>query len=134
MASTIRKCVLALGGAALISTQAVHAAPQAHSAPTDPLIALSLLGGGQSRAALCANSAACGAPVAVASATTASTAASGSPAVTTAAAAAAMQARPQGARSKGMIELFAIVGVMLLIAVAATAIGGGDDDEPVSPA
>jgi hypothetical protein len=51
----IRGFVLAAGAAALISTQAVYAAPQAHRAVgVDPLVSLSVLGTTQSRASLVA--------------------------------------------------------------------------------
>ena len=52
----IRGFVLAAGAAALISTQAVYAAPQAHRAVgVDPLVSLSVLGTTQSRASLVAD-------------------------------------------------------------------------------
>jgi hypothetical protein len=51
----IRGFVLAAGAAALISTQAVYAAPQGHRAVgVDPLVSLSVLGTTQSRASLVA--------------------------------------------------------------------------------
>lgn len=49
-----RGCALAAGAAALLSTQAVYAAPVATGfASVDPLVSLSILGGAQSSAAVC---------------------------------------------------------------------------------
>jgi len=67
MASVIRKYVLAAGAAALLSSQAVYAAPAVSASAIDPLVALSVLGTAQSRAAACAagaSAAAAGAAVA----------------------------------------------------------------------
>lgn len=50
----LRGTVLAAGAAALLSTQAVYAAPVATGfASVDPLVSLSILGGAQSSAAVC---------------------------------------------------------------------------------
>jgi hypothetical protein len=49
-----RGCALAAGAAALLSTQAVYAAPVATGfSAIDPLVSLSILGGAQSSAAVC---------------------------------------------------------------------------------
>jgi hypothetical protein len=50
----IRTGVLAAGAVALLSAQAVHAAPVPNSVAVDPLVSLSALGTVQSRAAVCA--------------------------------------------------------------------------------
>jgi hypothetical protein len=126
--STMRKYLLAVGAAALLSSQASQAAP-AQSAPTvDPLVALSLLGSSQSRAAVCGMSATCGLPM-----TAGASAASASPAVATAASAAAVQGESRQRRS-GLVMALGIGGAMVLIAVLATALSGDGDGEPVSPA
>jgi hypothetical protein len=125
---TMRKCVLAAGAAALLSSQAVKAAPVQSAPAVDPLVALSILGSAQSRAAVCGTSATCGLPM-MAGASAATT----SPAVSTAAAAAAVQGGPDERRS-GLILALAMGGAMVLIAVLAVALVGDDDDEPISPA
>lgn len=53
MLSIRRNYVLAVGAAALLSGQAVYAAPVQPTPTVDPLVALSLLGATQSRAAVC---------------------------------------------------------------------------------
>lgn len=126
MLSTMRKSVVAAAAAALLSSQAVHAAPVRPAPAVDPLVALSLLGTSQSRAAVCKN-AACGLPV-----TTAATATAASPAVATAGTAAAVQGVPGRRESRGVLGILALGGLMLIIAVLAATLAG-DEDEPVSP-
>lgn len=128
MLSTMRNYVLAAGAAALLSGQTVHAAPVQPAPAIDPLVALSLLGTAQSRAAVCGTSATCGLPMA----TGASTAAA-SPAVTASAAVAAQQG-PSGERQSGLLMVFLIGGVMVLIAVLAATLADNGEDEPISPA
>jgi peptidoglycan/LPS O-acetylase OafA/YrhL len=81
MSRGIRSFTLAVGAAALLSAQAAYAVPTASTAPivaqqqpADPLVSLSLLGGTQSRAALCAAQARCGLPVVMASSAATTTA------------------------------------------------------------
>ncbi|HEU5482438.1 MAG TPA: hypothetical protein VFU80_05025 [Sphingomicrobium sp.] len=122
MISTIRKCVLIAGGSALLSAQAAYAAPTNAAPAVDPLVAVSLFGTSQSRAAVCGNGAACSLPMAT----------SASPVMTTAAATAAVQNVPRREESTGLIWILGIGGAMILIAVLAATLGGGDD-APVSP-
>lgn len=67
MSWAIRKFTLVAGAAALLSSQAAIAAPTARAPAVDPLVALSVFGTAQSRAAVCAagaSAAAAGAAVA----------------------------------------------------------------------
>jgi hypothetical protein len=52
----IRTTILAAGAAALLSSQAVYAAPAAPIRSVDPLVSLSALAGSASRTAVCAGS------------------------------------------------------------------------------
>lgn len=54
MTWAIRSLALAAGAAALLSTQAAHAAPLNTRFVVDPLVSLSVFGTAQSRAAVCA--------------------------------------------------------------------------------
>ena len=126
MLSTMRNYVLAAGAAALLSGQAVYAAPVQPAPAIDPLVALSLLGTAQSRAAVCGTSATCGLPMA-----TGATAAAASPAVTASAAVAAQGG--SGQRQSGLLMVFLIGGAMVLVAVLASSLAGNGEDDPVSP-
>lgn len=57
-----RSWALAAGAAALLSSQAVYAAPVRVAHPIDPLVSLSLLGTPQSRAAVCGTGVTCALP------------------------------------------------------------------------
>ena len=126
MLSTMRNYVLAAGAAALLSGQAAYAAPEQPAPAIDPLVALSLFGTAQSRAAVCGTSATCGLPMA-----TGASAAAASP-VVTASAAVAAQGR-SGQRQSGLLTVFLIGGAMVLVAVLASTLAGKDGDGPVSP-
>ena len=130
--STIRKCVLAVGAAGLISAQAASAAPLSTAPTVDPLIALSALGTTQSRAAVCGNGATCPLPMTMTASATST--ASASPAVAAAAAPTAARNLRREGDSTGIIWIFAIGGAMVLAAALVAALAGDDDDEPVSPA
>jgi hypothetical protein len=129
MTWAIRSCALAAGAAALLSAQAVYAAP----APTpvssvDPLVSLSILGTQQSRAAVCATAAGCDVPASMASASAATSAA------TAAAAAAQAEGTP-----KAFNPLLLGLGLAALIALVVAITSGGSsnghgDLTPVSPA
>lgn len=130
MLSTIRNYVLAVGAAALLSGQAAYAAPVQVAPTADPLVALSLLGSAQSRAAVCGKGANCGLPV-----TTGASAAAMSPDVSTTAAAAALQGSLGQQRSEGLLFALAIGAAMVLTTVLVVLLTGDpDDDEPISPA
>ena len=127
MTWAIRSCALAAGAAALLSAQAVYAAPTTSVTGVDPLVSLSVLGTQQSRAAVCASaSAGCG--VASMPATSAAT---------TAASAAAVAAQDQPP-PKGFGVWPVLLGVAALIAVIVAITSGGDnghgDLTPISPA
>lgn len=127
MLSTMRNYILAAGAAALLSGQAVHAAPLQPAPAVDPLVALSLLGTTQSRAAVCGTSATCGLPMA-----TGTSAAPASPAVTASAAVAAQGG--SGQRQSGLLMVLLIGGAMVLVAVLAATLAGNEGGQPVSPA
>ena len=122
MFSKFRKCAVTLGAAALVSAQAVHAAPAQPAPAVDPLVAVSLLGTSQSRAAVCGTGAACTFP-----------AASVSPIVATAASAAATQDLPGPRESKGTFWILFLGGGMVLIAILVALLAGNDENNPVSP-
>lgn len=126
MFSTMRKYVLAVGAAAFLSGQPVFAASAQPATAVDPLLALSLLGSTQSRAAVCETSATCGLPMA-----TGVSAAAAMPAVSASAAVAAQSVSEQ--RQSGLLMVLAIGGAMVLIAVLAATLAG-DGGEPISPA
>jgi hypothetical protein len=123
MTSTIRIWTLAAGAAALLSGEAVSAAPSQMPPVADPLVSLSLLGTAQSRAAVCTAGATC--TMAAAPTTTFSALAG------TAASVAAVQ-NPDQRQIRpdwpGIIALFAVpIAIILAIALQ----GGGR--RPVSP-
>lgn len=121
-----RKWVLAAGAAALLSSQAVWAAPANSPSTVDPLVSLSILGTPDSRAAVCGTGNACALPTSMAAASAAT-----SPAVAGAAAAAAQgpEAGP-GLDWPGLFVLFAVpVAIVLAIALE-----GSGSSRPRSPA
>ncbi len=126
MTRGIRSCALAAGAAALLSAQAVYAAPvPVRSSGVDPLVTLSVLGTTQSRAAVCqsAGSSACAVPSAALAASAAS--------------AAAAQGVPPPPPGKTVSPWLMILGLAILIGIViAITSGGGDssgDLTPVSP-
>lgn len=128
MTWAIRSYALAAGAAALLSAQAVYAAPTPTTpSGVDPLVSLSVLGTQQSRAAVCSASAlptACSVPASMAAAS----------AATAAAAATAQDAPPP--KAFGFWPM--LLGLAALIAVIIAITSGGDngsgDLTPVSPA
>jgi hypothetical protein len=128
MTWAIRSCALAAGAAALLSAQAVYAAPTpTRASAVDPLVSLSVLGTQQSRTAVCAAAApgaACTIPAAMASTTAAS-----------AAAAAAAQDQPPPPKALGVWPI--LLGLAALIAVLVAITSGGSDGHgdltPISP-
>lgn len=127
MTWAIRSCALAAGAAALLSTQAVYAAPATQRvAAVDPLVSLSVLGTTQSRAAVCSAQTA-GVSCAV-------------PASMTLAAAAAAAAQPvdNPPPPKRVNTLLLLLGFLVFVGlIVAITTGGGDasgDLTPVSPA
>jgi len=129
MTWAIRSYVLAAGAAALLSAQAVYAAPTpTASSGVDPLVSLSVLGTQQSRAALCsatASATACGVPASMASASAAT------------AAAAATAAQDQSApKSLGIWPMLLGLAALIAVIVAITSGGnnGSGDLSPISPA
>jgi hypothetical protein len=128
MTWAIRSYALAAGAAALLSAQAVYAAPTpTASSGIDPLVSLSVLGSQQSRAALCSASAsatACSVPASIASATAA------------AAAAAATAAQDQPApKSFGIWPILLGLAALAAVIVAITSGGnnGSGDLSPIGP-
>lgn len=141
MTLRIHTGVLAAGAAALISAQAVYAAPTTITA-VDPLVSLSALGTAQSRAALCA-------------AGTTAAAMAGAAAAQSAPAGCVLPVNPQvapvaqvapppyvapavAAPGKRIGWLPILGGLALLAIVAALALNEDDDDDgdltPISPA
>ncbi|HUG46646.1 MAG TPA: hypothetical protein VMK31_09090 [Sphingomicrobium sp.] len=113
MSSTIRRCVLAAGAAALISAQAAYAVPtQSRTSTVDPLVALSLLSS-QSNLVVQGGTAT---------------------AATTAATAAAMQT-DRDRKSAG--ALLVLLGAIVFIGLAVALISGGGKGSgnltPISP-
>lgn len=127
MSWAFRSCALAAGAAALLSAQAVTAAPvAAQRASVDPLVSLSVLGTAQSRAAVCSTGS-CGTSLAMASPATAMPA--------SAAATAAAQGDPYGRRVGVLPIALGLLAVIALIVIIASS-GGGNahgDLTPVSP-
>jgi peptidoglycan/LPS O-acetylase OafA/YrhL len=126
MTWAIRSYALAAGAAALLSAQAVYAAPTpTASSGIDPLVSLSVLGSQQSRAALCSASAsatACSVPASIASAA--------------AAAAAATAAQDQPApKSFGIWPILLGLAALAAVIVAITSGGnnGSGDLSPIGP-
>ena len=129
MTWAIRSSALAVAAAAMLSSQAVYAAPVATQATAvDPLVSLSMLGTTQSRGAVCATAAA------------ACAASSGVIAASLATSAAAQDAPPPAAYSdhpKSM-TLPLILGLLAIIGISVAILSGGGnghgDLTPVSPA
>jgi peptidoglycan/LPS O-acetylase OafA/YrhL len=126
MTWAIRSYALAAGAAALLSAQAVYAAPTpTASSGIDPLVSLSVLGSQQSRAALCSASGsatACSVPASMASAA--------------AAAAAATAAQDQPApKSFGIWPILLGLAALAAVIVAITSGGnnGSGDLSPIGP-
>lgn len=126
MTWAIRSCALAAGAAALLSAQAVYAAPaQMPVSSVDPLVSLSILGTQQSRAAVCAASTACNVPASMASAS----------AATAAASATAAQAEGTPKRfSPLLLGLGVAAFIALLVAITSGGHNGNGNLNPVSPA
>lgn len=144
MTWAIRSSALAAGAAALLSSQAVFAAPTTTASPAvDPLVSLSVLGTAQSRAAVCGSTSAAGAmsgavfqdssgncsiTLAMASAPAAATAAG---------AAAVAQDYPAANTGPHIGVLPLVIGLGLIIAAAIAITSGGSDSSgnltPVSP-
>jgi hypothetical protein len=127
MTWAIRSCALAAGAAALLSAQAVYAAPaQTSVSGVDPLVSLSILGTQQSRAAVCSTGAACNVPASMASASAATSAA------TAAATAAQADGTPKGF-SPLLIGLGIAVFIGLIVAITSGGHNGHGDLNPISP-
>ncbi len=129
MTWAIRSSVLAAGAAALLSAQAVYAAPVANaSSGVDPLVSLSVLSTAQSRGAVCS-----GATFASQAATSC-----GIPVSVVAASAAAAAAQDQPPPSSGLGTLPLILGLVVVVGLMAAILSGGGDSDgdltPVSPA
>jgi hypothetical protein len=122
-----RKLVLVAGAAALLSSQAVWAAP-VNSAPTvDPLVSLSILGSSESHAAICGTGDACALPAGEMTGVSPATVG------TAAAAAAAAQGPDRPAYGLDWPGLFVLFAVPVAI-VLAIALEGNGNNRPVSPA
>jgi hypothetical protein len=146
MTSKIRTAILATGLAAMVSSQAVYAAPA--RATLDPLVSLSALGSSSSRTALCASTAAAAAAAAKSMTATAAAAAAQAPApgclfpvVTTPPPVVTEVAPPvvttaETGKSIGMLPL--ILGLAAIAGLAALLLLNDDDDDgvlvPVTPA
>jgi hypothetical protein len=130
MTWAIRSCALAVGAAALLSTQAVYAAPVKTAPAVDPLVSLSVLGTAQSRAAVCGTGTTCALPM-----TMAASGATASPALTTGTMSAAVM---QGEPGKRIDPLLLALGAAIIIAIIVAILSGGGDGDgdltPVSPA
>lgn len=135
----IRTGVLAAGAAALISAQALYAAPSQARHSVDPLVSLSVLGTAQSRAAVCAAGTAAMAGTAAAQAAPPGcvlpvTAPPPAPVAQTVPPPAAPLAAGPG-KEIGMLPILG--GLAVLAAIAAFFLLDDDDDdelEPISPA
>jgi hypothetical protein len=130
MTWAIRSCALAAGAAALLSTQAVYAAPvSSHSTGVDPLVSLSVLGTSQSRGAVCSG--------ATFGAKAAASTACGIPVTAAAAAAAAATAQDYSDDPKPIGVLPLIIGLVVIGGLIALILSSGGDSEgnltPVSP-
>jgi len=141
MTWAIRSCALAAGAAALLSTQAVYAAPFASaSTSVDPLVSLSVLGTPQSRAAVCGNATT---PGAMSSAVfrdssggcTVSLAMASAPMGIAAAGAAATAQDDSSSGHIGVLPILLGLGLLAAAIVAITSGGGSGkgDLSPVSP-
>jgi hypothetical protein len=126
MSNRLRALTLAAGAAALMSTQAVYAAPVSTGPAVDPMVAVSLFGTAQSRAAVCGSGASCMLP---AMATPATADASS---LAAASAALAYQEQP-----RKRVNTWLIVGGVVVLAVILLLLLGDDDGDgdlsPVSP-
>lgn len=124
MNSKIRMWALAAGSAALLSAQAVSAAPASNGAPAlDPLVSLSALGTDQSRAAVCGAGGAgpCALPGI-------------NPAMTMAAAGAAAVQNdnpPPGKTIAWPLIIGGLLVIVLIVLIASS--GGGDADGDLTP-
>lgn len=124
---SLRASIWAAGAAALLSTQAVAAAP-ANTAPgVDPLVSLSLLSSEQSRAAVCGSGAACAPSASMSAAMPSATLA-----IAGAANSAAMQdaGQPEVHPDYAGLALLFFFPVVLIIAMATD---NGGSNGPVSP-
>lgn len=121
MSSIFRKMALVAAATALLSTQAVYAAPTNTAPALDPLVSLSVLGTPQSRAAVCGAGGQCALPstAVAASATTA----------------AAVQPYDEPPRGPGIWPLLLGLGVVIiLMAVILSDDGDASGDlTPISP-
>lgn len=120
----VRSWGLAAGAAALLSAQAVAAAPVAAGTPAlDPLVSLSVLGSDQSRAAVCGAGSACALP--------------GLDGATTMAATAAAVQGDYPRRGKTITWPLIIGGLVVIILIVIIASSGGGDADgdltPISP-
>ena len=124
----LRTFTLAAGVTALLSTQAVNAAPTTAVQPVDPLVLLSLVGTTQSQAAFCGTTTACAPSTIVpASLPSASLALAG----TASSAATQDSARnPWDGDWPGLVVLF-LLPVILFIVIATE--DGNGNGHPISP-
>lgn len=136
---SVSRCALAAGLAALISAQATYAAPPVRGALVDPLVALSVFGTAQSRAAVCAsgtNAAVAGSAAATAQGVTAPACVlpvTAPPAPAPSAQAAPVPFAPAPAKSVQPL-LMTLLGVAALVGFGALLLSGDDEEQPVSPA
>lgn len=145
MSLTIRRGILAAGAAALISAQAAYAAPaQNNSLGLDPLVALSILSSSQSGGAVCPSgtvpAAASAAALAAGQAAPVNcvlpvTGVAATPPVGQAVPPPPMMPMAGPAKSMGALPM--LLGMALLVGLAAAILSGGQDGEgnltPISP-
>jgi len=138
MKPRIRTGFLAAGAAALLSSQAVYAAPTVTASAIDPLVSLSALAGAASRAAVCAGSTAA---TAAASAAAQAAPAPGCVLPVNAAPPPPVSAPPPVmpvASGPGIGTLPLLLGLAAIAGIAALLLLNDDDDNgdttPVSPA
>jgi hypothetical protein len=143
MTWALRSCALAVGAAALLSTQAVYAAPVRAAPAVDPLVSLSLLGTAQSRAAVCAAGTAATASAAAAAAAAQAPAPTNCLLPITGAPPVAEVAPPPpalvaAAPGKQIGVLPILLGALVLAGLLAAILSGGGDGDgdlgPISPA
>lgn len=129
MTWVIRSSALAVAAAAMLSSQAVYAAPVATQATSvDPLVSLSVLGTTQSRGAVCATAAAaCAASSGVIAASLATSGAAAQDAPPPA----AMAGEPKSMTLPLILGLLAIIGIS--VAVLSGGGNGHGDLTPISP-
>jgi len=126
MTWAIRSVALAAGAAALLSTQAVYAAPVRAAPAVDPLVSLSILSSAQSQALVCGPGASCALPTTLGAAAT-----SPALAMSTATTAAVQDTNGQGKRVN---TLLLILAFLILLGIGAAILsGGGDGDGNLSP-